>query len=401
MDKNISSISGVEDVELLFPKYDKKNNYHVHNCNYHLVDFIKKINYNGIIMTSTFLDHVKRYDSDSSWINQYSFLKDTKAYKVVFSQDDYWLSSVRDDFYTKYKIDLVLPSVLASSWEDLLPKYFKSGNMIQGYTSYLTPHIESLSKYSKPWKERKIDFFYRASSTSSFPNKLGKVKSEIGKTFENTLNKETVTYNLDIETIDYNSGNILTGRKWYEYLGNSKATLGSNSGSSVKIKNHLIAEKVNKALEDKKNFDSVLEQIPYEDQEKNYTGISPRNLEAAFTKTLQILVPGQYGNILKPYHDYIPLQEDCSNIKEVLEIFSSQSKCEEIIDNCYNSFKDFEDISVRKTLKLILSRIESKQINIIENHYQMKIVKFKLILLLPFLKFINVYSKVIKKLFSK
>ena len=41
---------------------------------------------------------------------------------------------------------------------------------------------------------------------------------------------------------------------------------------------------------------------------------------------------------MKNYRDYLPLEKDCSNIEEVLEIFNDTDKCLEVIENCKNTF---------------------------------------------------------------
>ena len=93
----------------------------------------------------------------------------------------------------------------------------------------------------------------------------------------------------------YGSRSFLSGDKWYDFLSDTRAVLGSPSGSNVNVKNRKIAEKVSHFLRTKNNFYDALEVIPASCKNKDYTGISPRNFEAAFLETLQILVYGEYG----------------------------------------------------------------------------------------------------------
>ena len=48
----------------------------------------------------------------------------------------------------------------------------------------------------------------------------------------------------------------------------------------------------------------------------------PRNLEAALSETLQIATAGEYSGLMDADHDYLKLEEDCSNIEQVLKISS-------------------------------------------------------------------------------
>src|SRR5207249_4610850 len=51
----------------------------------------------------------------------------------------------------------------------------------------------------------------------------------------------------------------------------------------------------------------------------HYAQISPRHLEAAATRTLQLLYEGDYSGIFVPGRHYIPLKRDLSNLQEAIE----------------------------------------------------------------------------------
>ena len=64
--------------------------------------------------------------------------------------------------------------------------------------------------------------------------------------------------------------------------------------------------------------------------------ISGRNIEAAGTKTVQILFEGHYNGYLTPDEHYISLKKDFSNSDEVFEKFQDISYCQRITDNAYD-----------------------------------------------------------------
>jgi hypothetical protein len=76
----------------------------------------------------------------------------------------------------------------------------------------------------------------------------------------------------------------------------------------------------------------------------NFTAISPRNIEAAFTLTGQILVEGPYSGILEPWVDYIPLKPDGSNFDDVYEAIVDKKFAMQLIQNCYNRIADTKDL---------------------------------------------------------
>jgi hypothetical protein len=63
--------------------------------------------------------------------------------------------------------------------------------------------------------------------------------------------------------------------------------------------------------------------------------LSGRNVEAAGTKTVQLLLEGAYGGYLEPDVHYIPLKKDFSNIDEALAKFRDETVCARIRENAF------------------------------------------------------------------
>lgn len=63
--------------------------------------------------------------------------------------------------------------------------------------------------------------------------------------------------------------------------------------------------------------------------------ISGRHVEAAGTKTVQILFEGEYNGFFQPDVHYLALQKDFSNVDDVLARFRDDGVCREIADNAY------------------------------------------------------------------
>ena len=355
-------VSSWEDIELMFPKYDKCNNYLIHNCYLTLPKCIKSYDFDGVIMMSTFIDWVKRYQNGDSWLKQYEFLNKTKAFKVVFSQDDYWLSEVRDLFYTSIGVNLLFPVCPPSTWMELYPNYMSSsGKSILGYTIYLTEQMINLSNLSIPWENREQDIVYRASGIPTFPNKLGYIKANIGESFKLALG---LNHNLKLD-ISTSKESFISGNRWYSFIANSKSILGSNSGSSVNVRNHSIINQLNqfKKVSPFANIHEIEQNVLEErDINKNYTGISPRNIEAAMLGTLQILVPGDYGGILKPYKHYIPMNEDLSNIHEILDILKDKERCLKITTDCRDAVLSTKSLYAENVITDVLHQIKNNSI---------------------------------------
>lgn len=64
--------------------------------------------------------------------------------------------------------------------------------------------------------------------------------------------------------------------------------------------------------------------------------ISGRHVEAAGTKTVQILFNGHYNGFLKPDEHYIPLEKDFSNADEAIAKFRDEAYCDRVTQNAYD-----------------------------------------------------------------
>lgn len=356
-------LKGVADVELMFPTYGAGNRYLVHSGLLPLPRDVADFPFSAVVITSTFMDRVVENGLSSRWIRQYDFLKTSSARKIVFPQDDYWQCEVRDQFYVDWAMDEVHPVCPPSSWPELIPRSLQSGMRVtQGYTTYVTPYMRSLALNSRPWAERDFDVVYRASRTPTVPNRLGIVKSIIGDKFLKAVGTQ-VGLKLDVGS---GTGSMIVGAAWHDFVGNSRAILGGNSGSSIRLKNAAVARGI---LEYQLHHPHAgIEQIeqdaiPQEDRDKFYTAISPRNVEAAVLNTLQILVPGMYSGILQPYEHYIPLDEDCGNVGQVVEALQDEAYCRRVIDACRKRILSAPELSVESVIRDVLSRVmkHSKQ----------------------------------------
>ena len=63
--------------------------------------------------------------------------------------------------------------------------------------------------------------------------------------------------------------------------------------------------------------------------------ISSRHFDAIGSKTLQILTPGRYADILKPYEHYLPLSKDFSNIEEIIASVKDKEMYTRITEAAY------------------------------------------------------------------
>ncbi len=345
-------IVSVADIELALPQYAPQHNYLIHNALLPVPEHIIDIQYDAIILNSTFIDLLSTPQGYKKVNTDYAFLKNNPAYTVALPQDDYWCSEIRDKWFTDCKINRVHPVISKEHWKLFYPRFSSSGGrMALGYTGYITPQLRRRTTDPKEYASRKTDVIYRSKKIPLFPNKIGNLKGSIGDIFIKAVSGESLV--LDIST---NAKDKIQGPAWYDFIENSKATLGSNSGSSLHVRNHQVIHRIRNYM--LKNPGHCYEDIEtacflQDDAGCEFTAISPRNLEAGLLRTLQILVPGPYSDILLPGQHYIPLAEDCSNIEKVLEILRNDRKAEIITNNCRETLLSFQPLQVESFVEQI------------------------------------------------
>jgi hypothetical protein len=345
-----------------FPDHD----YLYHDATLPLPDYVSEQDFHAIILDVTFLTaRWASLDFLCARKNAYAFVRESSAIKVAFPQDEYDCNALLDDWMCEWNVDVVF-SVIASGWDVLYPRYHMQGDIRLAYTGYID---ESLINWpSKPFHKRTIDIGYRAKKLPPYFGRVGQAKWTIGRDVARLGRNSGL--NVDIELGDQGT---LFGEEWLKFIGNSKFTLGANSGSSLldpigNIQRHVRAYLVDNP---EANFDEV-ESACFPGQEglHSFTAISPRVLEAALLNSAQILVDGEYSGIIKPSEHYIAIREDASNFEEVRSVMSDTGEVIKMISRCRDSILSVDALRYRNKARLILELIGdlSSRKNIPINH---------------------------------
>jgi hypothetical protein len=259
-------------------------------------------------------------------------LRNTKAKKVVFIQDEYRVINDVIDNLNYLKIDLLFTCVPNNEIEKVYPVSklpgLKKINTLTGFVS------EGLLAYSQvPYVDRPMDVVYRARKLSAWYGRLGQEKWMIAEKFS----RDSAKYNLKTD-ISYHEKDRIYGVNWIRFLQNAKAALGCESGASVFDFTGEIQRDVESY--EKKHAELLFEEI----EEIFFKGldggikihqISPRCFECAALGTLMILYEGDYSGILIPWRHYVPLKKDHSNMDEIVEVLRDQNKWQEITQQAY------------------------------------------------------------------
>ena len=114
----------ISDLEYMLPVHAPDHNYIVHPAELPLPEYVRDIEFHGIVLGSTFLDGRCNGRLLSRLLHDYSFIKESSACKVALPQDDYDCSAILDRWMVNWNID-ILYSVCSDNWEILYPHFSK------------------------------------------------------------------------------------------------------------------------------------------------------------------------------------------------------------------------------------------------------------------------------------
>ncbi|PKO30670.1 MAG: hypothetical protein CVU34_19275 [Betaproteobacteria bacterium HGW-Betaproteobacteria-7] len=282
----------------------------------------------------------------------YAFVRDSSAVKIAFPQDEYDCNELLDEWMCDWRVDVVF-SVISSGWDVLYPRYHKLGDIRLGYTGYIDETL--LDRPIKPFARRPIDIGYRAKKLPPYFGRIGETKWTVGR--DVALQAHRAGLKVDIELGD--AGTLL-GDAWLDFIGNSKFTLGANSGSSLLDPKGDIQRSVRSYLADypEASFDEVEAAcFPAMEGRYSFTAISPRVLEAALLNSAQILVDGEYSGIVKAGEHFIPIRPDASNFSEVLAAMSDVQAMERMTARCREAILSVEALRYSNKARMILDLV--------------------------------------------
>lgn len=255
--------------------------------------------------------------------------------RVALPQDDYMLSAPLCAWMREANIERLLTPVGA---EAARLAYGASEDnpwtVDRVLTHYLTPRdIVRVQKHARPWHERDWDISYRAWAARPWVGDFGQLKIRIADAARRVADELGLKANISTAPRD-----TLVGDAWLALLGNSRAVVGVEGGSSIHDPDGQISRDVEAAIAANPQLDYAALRataLAAYDQEVVFRALSPRHLEAAMMRTAQILVRGEYSGVLEAGVHYIPIAEDFTDLPEALAHLSDPAVMEPMIARAY------------------------------------------------------------------
>jgi len=177
----------------------------------------------------------------------------------------------------------------------------------------------------RPRPERPIDLGYRSSPS---PLYLGHDEREtIAERFHVAGRRRGLVLDLSLRSEDR-----LPEARWAEFLNRCKGQLGAEAGGDffelTDATRHAV--EAYRSEHPEATLDEVRKLFFADRRRLPMRIISGRNVEAAATGTVQLLLAGEYGGYFQPGVHYIAVENDYANLEVVLDQFQDESLCERI-----------------------------------------------------------------------
>jgi hypothetical protein len=182
-----------------------------------------------------------------------------------------------------------------------------------------------------PPDERPVDLGYRA-----FENDLAlghRERRELADRFREAAEEHGLLVDISLDSADRHDES-----GWATFLNSCKGQLGTEAGGDYFELTDATRDAVNAHLAEHPDasFEDVWS-LFFRDYASPVPGrvLSGRNVEAAGTKTVQVLLEGAYGGYLEPDVHYIPIRRDFSNLGEAIEKFRDESTRDRVRENAF------------------------------------------------------------------
>lgn len=293
---------------------------------------LRSMRFDACVMNYCFLAH-KVMPHLETIIGNYQFVRENSSQLIAIPQDEYSSNAIFDEWLSRLGVDHVF-SALENDLQALYPKTLKTATFSTVLTGYMSrERLAAVAGFAKPFEQRSWDVGTRVNFLKAY---LGRRAQEKGQTAERfKILAEAAGFKQSIST---SHADVLMGDQWLRFLGDCRFTVGSRGGASLPDPYGRRRVEVDDFV--LRNPNATFEEIeaacfPGEDR-YDFSAIGPRVIEAAATRTCQILIRGKYLDGMEPWVHYVPLEPDFSNTEEVFAFMREVERPKAMADACYD-----------------------------------------------------------------
>lgn len=270
--------------------------------------------------------------------------------KVLFIQDEYDSTHSTHSAIDRLGVQVVMTCVPRESIQRVYaPERFPHVRFVETLTGYVSEAMEDVRR-TRPVSQREWIIGYRGRTLGYWYGELAREKVTIGVRMREICRERGIP--ADIEVDEHRR---LYGNSWHEFLGNCRATLGTESGANLFDWDGTIKETILTAMmrEPELTFEDAYERyLQPHDHAVRMNQVSPRIFEAIALRTALVLFEGEYSGVVQPNVHYLPLKKDFSNVDDVLNKLHDDALIEQMTNRAHEdviasgrySYRAFTDV---------------------------------------------------------
>jgi hypothetical protein len=286
-------------------------------------------------------------------------LKAFRGVRLIAVQDEYDRTDTLRRAIQDIGFHVVFTCVPQQSHEFVYRKEMYPGTeFVTVLTGYVSEALKARRQGWMPLVQRPIAIGYRGRQIRCHYGRLGFDKYEIGRRMREICCARGIRH--DIETTEEKR---IYGDAWYDFLGQCRSTLGTESGSNVfdfdgslEVTYRQMMVEYGREL----NYDEFRCYTDPRENEVQMGQISPRIFDAAATGTPMILFSGRYSGMISPDEHYIELKKDFSNVNEVLDRIQDTDALKSLGDRAYRHLIGFGKYDYSRFVETVDEVVERK-----------------------------------------
>ena len=254
--------------------------------------------------------------------------------KVLFIQDEYEGVEIAREWLDLLQFNIIYTCVPLDEVDKVYPKYRYPGTKFLTTLTGYVPLNQRLESYALPYNERTNLIGYRGRKLPEIYGRLGYQKYQIGIQAKKACAEMGLSADIEVD-----DSSRIYGTGWYQFLGSSVATLGTESGSNIFDFTGEISTLINKYKSQNPNsgFEKLYSEIlAQHDGYVKMNQVSPKIFESIILRTILILFRGNYSGVIEADKHYLALNEDFSNFADIVEKIKDPAFVKEMTDAAYN-----------------------------------------------------------------
>ncbi|EJL33141.1 hypothetical protein PMI01_02301 [Caulobacter sp. AP07] len=274
-----------------------------------------------------------------------------RARRIAAPLDEFLSLRRLREFLVEARIDLLLTALDPALWDSFYPVADRPYAIRRMLTAYIDePLIRVARRASPDLARRPIAVSYRAWETPAWLGEMGVLKREVG--LRAAAWARAGGHRADVAM---DGEGRLAGDAWIRLLGASRAVVGVEGGSS------LIDPAGDLALAEAAPLSGAGWTPPpsviVATGSAEVRALSPRHLEAAVTRTFQVLVEGDYSGVLEAGTHYQPVGRDLSDIEAALDRSRDLAYAQAMVDRSYQEIVASGRYSWRTAVREITAQV--------------------------------------------